>query len=42
MRPSHCLHPFIERFTGTVRREHHDLLLFWNKSDLEKKLIEFK
>ena len=35
-------HPFIERLIGTVRREHYNLLFFWNKGDLEKKLEQFK
>ncbi len=35
-------HPFIERLIGTVRREYLDQVLFWNASDLERKLNEFK
>jgi len=35
-------HPFIERLIGTIRREYLDLVLFWNASDLERKLDEFK
>ena len=34
--------PFIERLIGTVRREYLDHVLFWNASDLERKLNEFK
>jgi len=35
-------HPFVERLIGTVRREYLDRVLFWNASDLERKLNEFK
>jgi transposase InsO family protein len=35
-------HPFIERLIGTVRREYLDQVLFWNASDLERKLNEFR
>jgi putative transposase len=35
-------HPFIERLIGTIRREYLDQVLFWNASDLERKLNEFK
>jgi len=35
-------HPFIERLIGTIRREYLDRLLFWNESDLERKLDAFK
>ncbi len=35
-------HPFIERLIGTVRREYLDRVLFWNSSDLERKLNAFK
>jgi transposase InsO family protein len=35
-------HPFIERLTGSVRREFLDHILFWNAGDLESKLGEFQ
>lgn len=35
-------HPFIERLIGTVRREFLDYSLFWNATDLERKLSDFK
>jgi putative transposase len=31
-------HPFVERLIGTIRHEHLDHALFWNASDLERKL----
>jgi transposase InsO family protein len=35
-------HPFIERLIGTIRREYLDQALFWNASDLERKLEHFR
>ena len=35
-------HPFIERLTGTIRRECFDQSLFWTTADLELKLSAFK
>ena len=35
-------HPFVERLIGTVRREHLDQVLFWDKKDLERKLAMLK
>jgi putative transposase len=35
-------HPFVERLIGTVRRELLDRTLFWTRSDLETKLIDFQ
>jgi transposase InsO family protein len=35
-------HPFIERLIGTVRREYLDRMFFWNRTDLERKLEQFK
>jgi len=35
-------HAFVERLIGTVRREYLDRTLFWNQSDLERKLEEYK
>lgn len=34
--------PFVERLIGTVRREYLDRTLFWNQSDLERKLETYK
>jgi hypothetical protein len=35
-------HPFIERLIGTISRDYWDHVLFWNESDLERKLEAFK
>jgi putative transposase len=35
-------HPFIERLIGSIRREFLDQTLFWNASDLEQKLVDFR
>jgi putative transposase len=35
-------HAFVERLIGTVRREYLDRILFWNQSDLERKLENYK
>ena len=35
-------HPFVERLIGTIRREYFDQTLFWNASDLERKLEAFR
>jgi transposase InsO family protein len=35
-------HAFVERLIGTVRREYLDQILFWNQSDLERKLEDYK
>ena len=35
-------HPFVERLIGTNRREFLDQMLFWNASDLERKLADFR
>ena len=35
-------HPFVERLIGTVRHEYLDHTLFWNASDLERKLEAFR
>jgi putative transposase len=35
-------HPFVERLIGTIRREFLDQTLFWNASDLEQKLADFR
>lgn len=35
-------HPFIERVIGTIRRECLDLLIFFNRYDLQKKLDHFQ
>src|SRR5271167_3881928 len=35
-------HAFVERLIGTVRREYLDRTLFWNQSDLERKLENYK
>jgi hypothetical protein len=35
-------HPFIEQLIGTIRGEYLDHVLFWNATDLERKLNTFK
>jgi transposase InsO family protein len=35
-------HAFVERLIGTLRREYLDRTLFWNQSDLEQKLENYK
>ncbi len=35
-------HPFVERFIGTIRQELLGQTLFWNATDLQKKLEEFQ
>jgi putative transposase len=35
-------HLFVERLIGTLRRELLDKVLFWNASDLERKLADFR
>jgi hypothetical protein len=35
-------HPFVERLIGSLRREIVDQVLFWNATDLERKLTEFE
>ena len=35
-------HPFVERFIGTIRREHLDIVPFWAARDLENKLFSFR
>jgi putative transposase len=35
-------HTFVERLIGTVRREYLDQILFWNRSDLQLKLDNYK
>ena len=35
-------HAFVERLIGTMRREYLDRTLFWNQSDLERKLEAYK
>jgi len=35
-------HAFVERLIGTIRREYLDRICFWNQSDLERKLEDYK
>ena len=35
-------YPFVERLSGTLRREYFDRVFFWNAVDLERKFNEFK
>jgi putative transposase len=37
-----CSHAFVERLIGTVRCEYLDRTLFWDQSDLERKLGNYK
>ena len=35
-------HAFVERLIGTIRREYLDRIWFWNQTDLEQKLDDYK
>jgi len=35
-------HAFVERLIGTIRREYLDRIWFWNQTDLERKLEDYK
>ena len=35
-------HPFVERLIGTIRHEFLDHVLFWNATDLQRKLNDFQ
>jgi putative transposase len=35
-------HPFVERAIGSVRREYLDHILFWNETDLSRKLDQYQ
>ena len=35
-------HAFVERLIGTIRREYLDRIWFWQRSDLERKLEDYK
>ena len=35
-------HAFVERLIGTIRREYLDRIWFWNQSDLERRLEDYK
>ena len=35
-------HPFVERLTGSIRRELLDHTFFWTATDLENKLREYQ
>jgi len=35
-------HAFVERLIGTIRREYLDRIWFWNQTDLERKLENYK
>jgi putative transposase len=35
-------YPFVERLIGTIRREYLDQVIFWNASDLKRKLETFR
>ena len=35
-------HAFVERLMGTIRREYLDRIWFWNQSELERKLENYK
>ncbi len=35
-------HTFVERLIGTIRREYLDRIWFWHRSDLERKLEDYR
>ena len=35
-------HPFVERLIGSIRREYLDQTLFWNATDLQRKLASYQ
>jgi transposase InsO family protein len=35
-------YPFVERLIGTIRREYLDQAFFWNASDMERNLEDFR
>lgn len=35
-------HPFVERLIETIRREYLDQMLFWNASDLKRKMVAIR
>jgi transposase InsO family protein len=40
--PAPHVHAFVERLIGTIWREYLDRIWYWNQTDLERKLEDYK